>query len=161
VTDYTVQSSADGGKTWKAFADAVSTATSAVVTGLANGTSYVFRVAAVNGVGTGAFSANSVAVTPATVAGAPLGLTATRGNGTVALAWRSPASNGGASVTDYVIEWSSDEGKTWKVFADAVSAVTSATVTGLSNSVSYRFRVAAKNVVGTGAFATVTSARVS
>jgi titin len=161
VTDYTVQSSSDGGKTWKAFADAVSTATSAVVTGLANGTSYVFRVAAVNAVGTGAFSGNSVAVIPATVPNAPSGLEAKRGVLAVILTWRAPSSNGGAPVTDYVIEWSSDDGKTWKVFADAVSTETSAIVSGLSNSVTYRFRVAAKNAVGTGASASVTLARVS
>jgi hypothetical protein len=41
-----------------------STATQQVVTGLTNGTTYTFKVAAVNGVGTGAQSSASNAVAP-------------------------------------------------------------------------------------------------
>lgn len=63
VTDYVVQYSSNGGTTWATFADGTSTATTATVTGLTNNTEYTFRVAAVNGVGTGSFG-ESVAVTP-------------------------------------------------------------------------------------------------
>jgi Ca2+-binding RTX toxin-like protein len=44
---------------------------SGIVTGLTNGTAYTFDVAAVNGAGTGAFSARSAAVTPRTEFVAP------------------------------------------------------------------------------------------
>ena len=64
VTDYVVQYSSNSGSSWTTFTDGTSTATSAVVTGLTNQTSYVFRVAAVNGVGTGSYSTASSAVTP-------------------------------------------------------------------------------------------------
>ena len=65
VTGYAIQYSSDSGSTWTTFADAVSTAR-ATVTGLTNNTSYVFRVAAVNGIGTGSYSTASSSVTPVT-----------------------------------------------------------------------------------------------
>ena len=52
---------------WVTFADGVSTATSATVTGLANGTTYQFGVAAKNTAGTGDFSATVQATPAATV----------------------------------------------------------------------------------------------
>jgi hypothetical protein len=49
-----------------------STATTRTVTGLTNGTAYTFRVAAVNGIGTGAYSTASAAVTPVAVSFIPI-----------------------------------------------------------------------------------------
>lgn len=68
ITDYVVQFSSNSGSSWTTFTDGTSTATSATVTGLTNGTAHVFRVAAVNGVGTGSYSAASSAVTPGAAA---------------------------------------------------------------------------------------------
>jgi hypothetical protein len=67
ITDYIVQSSTNSGSTWTTVSDGVSTATSYTVTGLTNGTPIVFRVAAVNGVGTGAYSSATSSVTPGDV----------------------------------------------------------------------------------------------
>ena len=154
ITDYVVQSSADGGKTWKAFAHKASAATTMTVTGLANGTGYLFRIAAVNGIGTGPFTDLTAPVVPATFPGTLTALTATRGNGQVGLTWKAPASSGGSAITDYLVQSSTDGGRTWKAFAHKASAATTMTVTGLVNGTGYLFRIAAINDVGTGAFTT-------
>ncbi len=64
---------ANGGQT------ATGTASPITVTGLTNGDSYTFTVTATNGIGTGPASAASNAVTPASVPGAPTGVSATAG----------------------------------------------------------------------------------
>jgi len=113
-----------------------------------NGTSYVFRVAAVNAAGIGAYSTASRSVTPCSVPGIPISVTATPANGRVGLTWIAPAYDGGSPVTDYVIEYSSNVGKSWTAFSDGVSIATAATVAGLSNGTSYVFRVTAVNAAG-------------
>lgn len=65
ITDYIIQYSSNSGATWTTFPDGTSSAATATVTGLTNGTAYVFRVAGVNGVGTGTYSSASNSVTPA------------------------------------------------------------------------------------------------
>jgi hypothetical protein len=64
ITDYSVQYSSNSGSTWTTFSRTASTTASQVVTGLTNGTSYVFRVAGVNANGTGTYTAASSSVTP-------------------------------------------------------------------------------------------------
>jgi outer membrane protein OmpA-like peptidoglycan-associated protein len=92
-----------------------------------------------------------------TVAGAPTGVTATAGNATATVSWTAPTSNGGAAITDYAIEYSSDNGATWSAFAHTASTATSATVTGLVNGKAYVFRIKAVNSVGQSAAASSSS----
>jgi hypothetical protein len=158
ITDYAVQYSSNSGSTWTTFGDATSATPSATVTGLANGTAYVFRVAAITEVGTGAYSTASASVTPTgTVPNAPTTLTGTPGDTQVSLTWASPANNGGSSITDYVVQFSSNSGSTWSTFSDGTSSAAAAVVTGLTNGTAYIFRVAATNSQGTGAYSTASS----
>ena len=62
ITDYTVQYSSDSGSNWSTFSDGVSASTGAIVTSLTNGTSYVFRVRAVNAIGNGPYTLQSAEV---------------------------------------------------------------------------------------------------
>ena len=64
LNDYIIQYSSDSGSNWTTFSDGVSTGTSVTVTGLTNGTAYIFRVAAKNAALTGPYSTNSNSVTP-------------------------------------------------------------------------------------------------
>ena len=81
---------------------------------------------------------------------APRALSAARGSNTAKLSWRAPASNGGAAITDYVVQRSANGGRTWRTVRDGVSIARTATVRGLTTGHRYTFRVAAKNRVGRG-----------
>jgi len=160
ITDYLIEFSSDGGGTWSTFSHAPSGSTTATVTGLTNGTAYTFRVSAINSVGTGAASTTSSA-TPAvsaSVPSAPTGLNTTAGDSQVQLGWTAPFSDGGAAISDYLIEYSSDAGSTWSTFSHVASTSTSATVTGLTNGTAYMLRVSAVNSVGTGTSSLTASA---
>ena len=158
ITDYTVQYSSNSGSTWTTFTDGVSTATSATITGLSAGTSYTFRVLAKNAIGDGPYSAASAAVSAATTPDAPTTVVATQGVGQMGVTWSAPVNNGGSAITDYVVQYSSDSGSNWTTFADGTSTSASTTVTGLANSTSYVFRIAAVNVIGTGSYSTASTA---
>ena len=77
------------------------------------------------------------------------GLGTTVGNGQISLAWAMPDS-GGRTISDYLVEYKASASGTWLTFAHAASANLGRTVTGLTNSTAYDFRVSAINSVGTG-----------
>ena len=123
-------------------------------TGLVNGTTYYYRVAAVNSAGTSAQS-NEAFGTPqlvqASVPSAPQGLAAAGGNGSVQLSWSAPASDGGSAITGYdVYRGTSAGGESATPVATNVSG-RSFTDTGLVNGTAYFYTVAAVNAVGVSA----------
>lgn len=61
TTDYSIKYSANGGTTWNDFVHTASSATSITVTGLSNGTTYLFKVAAINLFGTGSYTSTAQA----------------------------------------------------------------------------------------------------
>jgi hypothetical protein len=143
ITGYKVYQSTDDAS----FSEvATPSGTSHTITGLTNGTTYYFKVAAVNSVGTGT-QTSSVNAVPATTPGVPQSLSATHGNAQVALSWSAPASNGGTAVTGYKVYQSTDNASFSEV---ATPSGTSQTVTSLTNGTQYFFKVAAVNAVGTG-----------
>jgi len=130
------------------------TTTTFTDTGLHNGTTYFYNVAANNSVGVSPDSAE-VTTSPAgtvTVPAAPAGLTATPGNGTVALKWT--VSTGASSYSIFRGTTSGGEGAT----AIATSTSASFADAGLTNGTKYYYRVTASNAAGTSPNSTEASA---
>ena len=73
------------------------------VKNLANGTTYYFKVTAVNKAGEGPRRARRQPPRrrEVTAPGAPTGLTAIPGNGRVTLSWTAPDADGGAGISGY------------------------------------------------------------
>lgn len=72
-------------------------------------------------------------------------------SGEVGISWSAPAFGGGAPITDYQIEYTTNGGSSWTTWGTVGSAATSKTVTGLADYLTYNFRVSAINAVGIGA----------
>ena len=118
------------------------------VTGLTNGTSYTFKVSDTNGVGEGALSSASSAVTPATNPSAPQSVTVTASGSQAVVSWSPPASSGGLPVTLYSA--ATTTGSHSCGYTVASPETDTCTVTGLTNGSSYTFVVTATNGVGPG-----------
>jgi titin len=151
VTDYQIEYLPAGGS-WIVFSDGVTATASAVVTGLAKGVLYQFRISAVNAEGTGATS-TAIGVVPAVVPGAVQSVAkTTHTRNSVGLSWVAPVDNGGQPISDYVIDYRLNNGN-WTRFSDGVSTSTNTVVTGLTQGLEYQFRVAAVSVKGEGSVA--------
>ena len=125
--------------------------TTVTVGGLTNGQAVQFRVAGVNDLGQGEFSALSAAVTPTpTVATVPTAVTTTPGNRSVTVEWGAPADDGGSPVDGYELTVHDQAGVQIGGVRNAAAAARSFVVDGLTNGTGYRFRVAAVNAQGAG-----------
>ena len=150
ISRYETRYSSDSGSNWSAWTTTGSSSVSTTVTGLTNGTAYVFQVRAANDNGTGDASTTSSAVTPSGLPAAPTGLTATAGDGSATLNWEAPSDDGGSTITGYQTRYSTDSGSSWSAWTSTGTDAVGTTVSSLSNGVSYTFQVRAVNTNGAG-----------
>jgi len=66
------------------------------------------------------------------------------------VSWTAPVSDGGAAITNHVVQYRSQSANSWSTFSHEASPATSIRVTELSLGSIYMFRVAAVNSAGTG-----------
>ena len=129
------------------FQDGLST--THAVTGLTNGATYEFKVRA-RGILAGLESSKASA-TPAVQAPSKPGVPAlTLGDAQLEVSWDAPDANG-AQITDYDVQYklSSAGPNSWTEWNDSdTSTIIGATITGLSNGLSYDVQVRATNSAG-------------
>ena len=116
-------------------------------TNVRNGTTYYYQVAAVNGTGEGPRTTEKSAVrgTPPT---APRNPAATAGTAKVTLKWSSPASDGGANVTNYrIYRGTTSGGETLLV---TVGTNTNFVDTTVIKGTRYFYKITAVNPLGEG-----------
>ncbi len=145
ITSYTITAT-PGDQTAAKTMTVAGNLTSTSFSGLTNGTSYTFTVAATNGVGTGHSSTPSAPITPATHPDKPTSVVATlTGDHSASVNWSEPA-NGGSVITKYTVT-SAPGGITATVTGSPPA--TSTSVSGLSSGTTYTFTVTATNAMGT------------
>lgn len=145
VTDFLIEYNQGAG--WTAWTHTASIDVTATITGLTAGSTVQVRVSSVNEAGTGTPSSvasvtlGGGAGVPGQVTGLALG-TAT--SSTQPLSWTAVS-----GATGYTVQYALAGSGTWTTFASGVTG-TSSTVTGLTASTSYDYRVTATNASGSG-----------
>lgn len=154
ISDYVIEYSSDGGSSWTTYNDGISTETTVTIRNLRQLTDFQFRVSAVNQSGTGLASSPYSATTGLGVPGQVVLSDTTVSNTGARIFWEAP-DQGGAPITDYIIEYSLDGGITWLILEDGVGTLRYASLKNLGNSVDCMVKVAAVNELGTGDFSEV------
>ncbi len=153
VSGYKIEEKAGTGSYSIVIANTGNTNTSYSKTGLTTGTTYTYRVSAINSVGTSPTS-NEDSDTPtassvATVPTPPSNLTTTKISQTqINLTWVAPSDNGGEIVSGYKIEEKVGTGSYSVIVANTGNTNTAYSRTGLTSGQTYTYRVSAINSVG-------------
>lgn len=132
--------------TVSAIAPSTVVPTSTLITGLVNGTSYLFRVVANNSAGASVVAQSAlVTPTPPPIADAPSQPTIVAGNGSLLVNWTAPGYTGTTPLTSYLVQCTT--GAT-VISRTVPGTVTSLLISALTNGASYSCRVTAVNSGG-------------
>ncbi len=150
ATVYQVQAATDSGFSSIIFSDSTLTDTSAIVSGLLNGTTYYWRSRAKNLYGWSAFSGTNTFTTVFLPPAAPALLSpadgATGQPVSLTLYW-----NSSLGASSYRVQVSADSLFGTTIVNDSLTG-TSILISGLSHETTYFWRVLAKNTAGTSAY---------
>ena len=113
------------------------------IRGLENGTTYSVSVSAINSVGDSVAS-ESTEVTPATVPGPPLTITARRQDSAANVAWDAPVNDGGDPITGYRVQVRAGNQQP----TSFITTESPYSIQGLENGTTYSVSVSAINSVG-------------
>ena len=140
---YELQYRASGSDAWQPVPPTPVSGTSTTVSGLANGTTYVFQVRSVRGTASSPYAVSNPATPASTwaIPAAPTMLNAVPGAGLAVMYWTVPAGN---PATNYEVAYSLDN-STWSAPIRTHSTALNYTLTGLTNGASYSLRVRAIN----------------
>jgi|694.fasta_scaffold05842_22 formylglycine-generating enzyme required for sulfatase activity len=160
IENYIIKYSTDTGSSWTEFNHNASTGLAITVDGLTNNTSYIFTISSVSSSGMSNFSNPSSSFTPIpSIPDSPTNVVGIPGIESVDLRWDVP-NDGGSSITDYIVQYSSDSGATWTttsesiiLFADDISTTRNFTVYNLGI-IPYIFKVCAVTEAGNSDFST-------
>ena len=153
-TGYLLERSPDGSSGWTQVNINAANVTTFADTGLAQGTTYYYRVHAFNLAGNSAYSSVASATTSVNPPAAPTALIASAASTTeIDLSWTDNSSN----ESGFNVERSPD-GSTWTQINTTAANATSYADTGLSGNTTYYYRVRATNAGGDSSYTSTANA---
>ena len=159
IIGYKIDVSTNSGTSWQPLRNNTgSSATTFAHTGLPPGTRRDYRVSAINTAGIGPPSRVAWARTEAVLPGAPRSVMArSAGSTAIELSWMAPTSTGGATITSYRIEASTDRSD-WTIVGTHTQGATTFRHAGLLPGTTWHYRVSAINSKGAGPSSAVATA---
>jgi titin len=147
VLGYQVLGSSDNGATWRALASLAANALTFSTVAPSKGTAMLYKVAARNSSGFGAYAEPVRAETPLTVASKPTSVSlALAADNKVAITWRAPLEFGGTPITGYLIQ--KLDGAAWVDLAITSASTFTLSADRLAMGRIMNVRVIAQNAVG-------------
>ncbi len=160
--EYTYSSGPSGSETdkrvWYPIPGSTGSTTSYTVTGLRNGQSHTFKLRAVNAAGQkGTSSDDANSVTPTALPQAPGGLRADPADSKITLSWTQRNSSSGQTAAtgwlnldryEYQQKTGDEDWTSWNIVPGSDKNTQQFEITGLTNGVTYRFRLRAVNANG-------------
>ena len=162
LVGYVAEYSKDG-ESWLPLPKSGTKSTSLDISGLLADTDYWFRVRGENGGTIGQdltymnlnWSTIKIRTPAPVVADSPTSLVVSNVTSSgYKLAWSAPNYNGGAAITDFKVEVSSDGGNTWRLAKQSASTSLALNVSGAAPGTNYLVRVGAINSVGISGYLT-------